>query len=553
VKIVLNLERKWRILLALALGTIMVPINASIVNISLPTITVFFSTSIAVSGWVITAYLINLLGFVLFFGRLGDFYGHERIYMIGLLSFVATSFLCSLSTSIELLIIFRALQGIAAALMISVSMGIVKDAFPLRQTGKALGIYAVAIAAGLAIGPMLGGILQSLFSWQTIFLVNVPIGIASFLLCYKILERGETKKVKWDIPGAVLQYICLFSTVYLLYSIQDLNIDFMSLIAAIIAILTFIMFLWNEKRAENPLLDIDIFKNRSFSAFNLSLFFNYISMYMILFIMPFYLQKVLKFDPALTGVVLTINPVIMMILAPVSGTLSDKFGSRLLAIIGALISAAAFYSMIYLTIFSGVFDVLWRLALLGLGAAMFQAPNNRAIMNIIPDSSKGVASSIIVTMRNLGMVFGVCIAGILLSLTINPVLLEQNVLYNLNAYNFTTGMHLVVILGAILSILIFILSPVGIYRKKIVETKEIIQESEIIPTPHDVIEGSKEIIDESGLLKYSKELIKESEIVKYSKGIIESSDSLKHQKEVLKEHYEEIGLLNSEKENEEQN
>jgi MFS family permease len=327
----------------------------------------------------------------------------------------------------------------------------------------------------------------------------------------------------------------------------------MSLIAAIIAILTFIMFLWNEKRAENPLLDIDIFKNRSFSAFNLSLFFNYISMYMILFIMPFYLQKVLKFDPALTGVVLTINPVIMMILAPVSGTLSDKFGSRLLAIIGALISAAAFYSMIYLTIFSGVFDVLWRLALLGLGAAMIQAPNNRAIMNIIPDSSKGVASSIIVTMRNLGMVFGVCIAGILLSLTINPVLLEQNVLYNLNAYNFTTGMHLVVLLGAILSILIFILSPVGIYRKKIVETKEIIQESEIIPTPHDVIEGSKEIIDESGLLKYSKELIKESEIIKYSKEIIESSDSLKHQKEVLKEHYEEIGLLNSEKENEEQN
>ncbi|HML06250.1 MAG TPA: MFS transporter, partial [Methanobacterium sp.] len=148
------MERKWRILLALAIGTIMVPINASIVNVSLPTITVFFSTSIAVSGWVITAYLINLLGFVLLFGRLGDFYGHERIYMIGLVSFVATSFLCSLSNSIEILIMFRAMQGIAAALMISVSMGIVKGAFPPTQTGKALGIYAVAIAAGLAIGPM---------------------------------------------------------------------------------------------------------------------------------------------------------------------------------------------------------------------------------------------------------------------------------------------------------------------------------------------------------------------------------------------------------------
>lgn len=527
----------------------MVPINASIVNVSLPTITILFSTSIAVSEWVITAYLINLLGFVLLFGRLGDFYGHERIYMIGLLSFVATSLLCSISTSIELLILFRALQGIAAALMISVSMGIVKDAFPLRQTGKALGIYAVSIAAGLAIGPMMGGILQSLFSWQTIFLINVPIGIISFLLCYKILERGEPKKVKFDIIGAVLQYICIFSTVYLLISIQNLKIDIITLITAFIALSTLILFIWNEKNTENPLLDIKMFKNRSFSAFNLSLFFNYISMYMILFIMPFYLQKVLKLDPALTGAVLTINPVTMMLLAPLSGILSDRFGSRLLAIIGALISATAFYSMTYLTIFSNTFDVLWRLALLGVGAAIFQAPNNRAIMHIIHDKKKGIASGIIVTMRNLGMVFGVCIAGILLYSTISPALLEQDILYNLAAYNFTSGMHLVVLLGAVLSIFIFILSPVGIYRKKIAETREIIQESEIVPTPKYIIKESKVIIDESELLKYSKELIKESQIVKYSKEIINASESLHKHKEVLKEHYEEIGLLNSEKYN----
>jgi EmrB/QacA subfamily drug resistance transporter len=471
-----NLERKWRILLALALGTIMVPINASIINVSLPTITVFFSTNIAVSQWVITAYLINLLGFVLLFGRLGDFYGHERIYMIGLLSFVTTSLLCSLSISIEILIFFRALQGIAAALMISVSMGIVKDAFPSRQTGKALGIYAVAIAAGLSIGPLLGGILQSLFIWQTIFLVNIPIGIASFLLCYKILDKSEPKKVKWDILGAILQYICLLSTVYLLYSLQDLKIDPLTLITAIVVALTLISFIWNEKHTETPLLDIQMFKNKSFSAFNLSLFLNYMCIYMILFIMPFYLQKVLKFDPALTGAVLTISPVIMMILAPISGILSDKFGSRFLAIMGALISAGAFYSMTYLSIFSSVSDVIWRLALLGLGASIFQAPNNRAIMDVIPNENKGQASSIIVTMRNLGMVFGVSIAGILLYSTINPELLEKNLLYNLEAYDFTIGLHLIVLLGAVLSILIFILSPVGIYRKKIGETKEIIEE-----------------------------------------------------------------------------
>lgn len=529
------LERKWRILFALAIGTIMVPINASIVNVSLPTITAFFSTSIASSEWVITAYLINLLGFVLLFGRLGDFYGHERIYMVGLISFLFTSILCSLSPSITFLIIFRGLQGIAAALMISVSLGIVKSAFPSSQTGKALGIYAVAISAGLAIGPAIGGLLQTFFGWQTIFLVNLPMGITSFLLCYKVLKRDETKPVKLDVLGAVLQYFCLFSVVYLLNDIQTSRFDTVTILMAITAVTTSILFIWNEKRADYPLLNLEIFKNKTFSAFNLSLYFNYICMYMILFIMPFYLQKVLLSSPALTGAVLTVNPVVMMALAPISGILADKVGSRPLAVIGASISALAFFSMTSLTMFSNVFDVVWRLALLGVGAAIFQAPNNRAIMTVIPDKNKGVASSIIVTMRNLGMVFGVSIAGILLYTTISPDLLQQNQLYDLAAYNFTSGMHLIMMLGAFLSIFILILSPVGIYRRKITETKEMIQESDIIHAPQEIIEESSEIIHDLELVKHSKELIEDSELLRYSKEIIEDPAILKRPTNALKE------------------
>ena len=532
----MNLEKKWKILLAIAMGTIMVPINASIVNVSLPAITSFFSSSITSSEWVITAYLINLLGFVLLFGRLGDIYGHERIYMAGLIGFVATSLLCSISPLITLLILFRGLQGIAAALMISVSMGIVKDAFPVGQTGKALGIYAVAIAAGLAIGPLIGGFLQTFSGWQAIFLVNVPMGIISFLLCSKVLENKGPKPAKLDISGAILQYICIFSVVYSLNSIQTLRIDLITIFTVLTALITLILFIYVEKRVEDPLLDIRIFKNRTFSAFNLSLFFNYISMYMILFIMPFYLQKVLKLDSALTGAVLTISPVTMMILAPVSGIFSDKIGSRPLAIIGALISTVAMYSMTYLTIFSNAFDVLWKLALLGIGAAIFQAPNNRLIMNIIPD--KGLASSVIVTIRNMGMVFGVCIAGLLLSTTIDPVLLEQNQLYNLNAYNFTQGMYLIMFLGAFLSILILILSPVGTYRKKITETKDRIQDSEMVPSPNGIIMESKEIIEKSKLLKYFQNIINYSGFLKYLKGIIDASEKLQKPKETIKQHYE---------------
>ena len=529
------LEKKWRILFAIAIGTIMVPINASIVNVSLPAITAFFSTNIAISEWVITAYLINLLGFVLLFGRLGDFYGHERIYMMGLVSFLVTSFLCSLAPSITFLIILRGLQGIAAALMLSVSMGIVKSAFPPSQTGKALGIYAVAISAGLAIGPAIGGLLQTLLGWQTIFLVNIPMGITSFLLCYKILKREETIPAKLDVFGAVLQYLCLFSVVYLLNDIQTSKLDIITILMAGMAVITLILFIWNERRVEDPLLDISIFKNKTFSAFNLSLYFNYICMYMILFIMPFYLQKVLLCNAALTGAVLTVNPVVMMLLAPVSGTLADKTGSRPLAIVGALITALAFYSMTSLTMFSNIYDVVWRLALLGIGAAIFQAPNNRAIMNVIPDKKKGLASSIIVTMRNLGMVFGVSIAGILLYTTINPELLQQDNLFNIAAYNFTSGMHLIMMLGAFLSIIILILSPVGIYRRKITETKEMIQESDILPAPQEIIKESGEILKDMELIKYSKELIKDSELLRYSKDIIEDPNVLKRHKDILKE------------------
>jgi len=237
-----------------------------------------------------------------------------------------------------------------------------------------------------------------------------------------------------------------------------------------------------------------------------------------------------------------VNPVVMMILAPVSGTLADRVGSRPLAIMGALISALAFYSMTSLTMFSNVLDVVWRLALLGVGAAIFQAPNNRAIMTVIPDKKKGLASSIIVTMRNLGMVFGVSIAGILLYTTISPDVLQQNQLYDLAAYNFTSGMHLIMMLGAFLSIIILILSPVGIYRKKITETKEIIQESDIIPAPQDIIEESSEIINELELVKHSKELLEDSELLRYSKQIIEDPAILKRPKDILKEKMEELNL-----------
>ena len=466
-KIGFTLQKKWQILVALAMGTSVVPINAGIVNVSLPAITEFFQVSVATSEWVLTAYLIFMLSLVLFFGRVGDSKGHERLYLVGLACFIISSILCSLSPSIYFLIIFRALQGVAAAMMISVSLGIVKKSFPTEELGRALGIYAVAIAAGLALGPAIGGLIDYMGGWRTIFLINIPLCTLSLVLCYFILDRDTGETVKWDFSGTILQFSCLFSVVYGLNYIQRSKIDILTVIIGLFALSTFCLFIWNERKVENPLLNLSLFRKIKFSAFNIALFLNYLCMYMVFFIMPFYLQKVLHLGSNVTGLILTAAPIIMMVLAPLSGSFSDKFGSRYLAFTGSILSGLALFSMTQLTIFSNFWDVLWRFGLLGVGAAFFQSPNNRAIMANASDEMSGMVSSIIVTMRNLGMVFAVSFAGLLLYTTISPSTLQAPVLYNLAAYDFTTGMHRVVIFGGIISIIMALLSLAGLKKEKL--------------------------------------------------------------------------------------
>ena len=460
-------SNKWKILMAVSIGAIMVPMNASIINVSLPTIANFFNASIITAQWVLTAYLITLLGMVLFFSRLGDFVGHERIYLAGLVGFIISSILCSMSPSILHLEIFRAAQGFSAAMMLSVSMGIVKRAFPKHQLGKAMGMYSVAVAVGLALGPAIGGIIGELLGWRFIFLVNVPIGLVSFIICYKVLVSGTRRAVKWDLPGTALQFSCLFSLVYLLNYIQK-GFDTTALLIAVFSFTTMVLFIWNELKAKSPMLNLKIFKNRTFSAFDLSLHFNYICMYMLLFVMPFYLQKVLHLGANITGLVLTASPLIMMVLAPVSGAISDKFGSRRPALLGSIISAAALVSMTQLQTTSTALDVFLRLALLGVGTALFQAPTNRALMASTPPKESGVVSGIIVTTRNLGMVFAVCIGGLILNTAISPDVLQQGQLFSTAAHSMTTGMHRVVLFGAVLSVSMALLAFVGLLRKSIV-------------------------------------------------------------------------------------
>ncbi|BDZ71399.1 hypothetical protein GCM10025861_19160 [Methanobacterium petrolearium] len=301
--------------------------------------------------------------------------------------------------------------------------------------------------------------------WRGIFLVNLPVGILDFVFCFQVLKRSQRQIVKWDLPGTVLQFVCLFLVVYTLNLVE--NGDFtQAVITGVLAITTLLGFVYQELRCQNPVLKLDLFQNHTFTAFTLSLHFNYICMYMMFFAVPFYLQKVLYLDSGTTGLVLTASPIIMMAVSPLSGMVADRFGSRTPAFLGSMVSALALLSMTQLTVNSSAWDVFFSLAMLGLGAALFQSPTNRTLMSQLPLEKAGEASGIIATTRNLGMVFAVCYAGLLIHLAIAPDMMHSAHLAGQAAVDLTSGLHLVVLLGAILSVSMAFLSLVGLKNKR---------------------------------------------------------------------------------------
>lgn len=443
----------------------MVPLNASIINVSIPTIAEYFAVNVATAEWVLTSYLIMFIGLVLFFARFGDFYGHERIFIVGLFGFIVSSTLCSLSPSITILIIFRGLQGVTASMILSVSMVIIEKSFPLQYLGKAFGIYAVVTSTGLALGPVVGGIMNSFFGWRSIFLVNIPIGVLALAISHYTLKSRATQEVKWDIPGTVLQFVYLFLIIYSL-NLVERSEYITAVITGLMAVTGFIIFIKTESKSKNPMIKLNLFKNRVFSAFNICLHFNYICMYMMLFIMPFYLEKVLHLGTSMTGMVLIASPVVMILIGPVGGSLSDRLGSRIPIFLGSVTCVVALLLLAQLTVSSTVFDVFWRLALLGLGAALFQPSANYSLMSIFPSKNAGMASGIIATVRDMGMVFAVCYGGIILNSAISPEVMLQSQLFGSAAMDLTTGVQRAMIFGAILSTLMAILSFTGVKNKK---------------------------------------------------------------------------------------
>ena len=410
----LNSSHKWGVLVAVGIGTFMTALDTSVVNTVLPVIGQNFNKSIDTIEWVVTIYLLVLSGLLLSFGRLGDMRGHKKIYLSGFVIFMAGSFFSGAAPSVVILIVSRAMQALGAAMIAANSPAILTKSFPVNQRGQALGLQATMTYLGLTAGPSLGGWLASLLGWRVVFYINLPVGVAAIWLSMRYIA-SDTKNERaehFDYAGAITFLLGLGMLLLGLNQGEAWGWTSFPILALLLgAIILLAAFIYIEKHTAYPMLDLSLFSQLSFSLTTATAVINYIGVYTSIFLMPFYLISGRGFSPAQAGLILIAQPVIMAIIAPISGTLSDKIGTRIPAIIGMAILSGGLYALSRLTAVSNILAMMGALAIVGLGTGAFISPNNSALMGSAPKSRQGIAAGILATARNFGMVLGVGIAG----------------------------------------------------------------------------------------------------------------------------------------------
>ncbi|EKO1913181.1 MFS transporter [Clostridium botulinum] len=409
-------KNNWIILAIVVMSPFMACLDSSIVNVALPVMAKELSTSMAGIQQVVTSYLIVISAAILIFGRLGDIKGKTSVFKYGFIIFVLGSFLCGISTTLNFLIFSRIVQAIGAAMTMSTSQGIITHTFPPNERGRALGISGTSVALGTLLGPPLGGLIISVVSWEYIFLINVPVGLVAFIAAMKYLPKDKVKSDQsLDIKGAILFIISIVALFSAMLKGQQKGYNHINIIVPfIISLICFIVFIILELKIENPMLDLSIFKNRVFSVNIFSAFVMFIGISCINIIQPFYLQDVLKLSPGKTGLIMMAYPIVLSIVAPISGYLSDKMGSKKLTLAGIVVASIGLLCMVFLNEQSTFLMITLLLSVVALGNGLFQSPNNSLVMSSVEKTKLGIAGGVNALIRNLGFIFGVSISTTIL-------------------------------------------------------------------------------------------------------------------------------------------
>jgi EmrB/QacA subfamily drug resistance transporter len=464
---------KWKALITVALGTALGTMDMSVTNLSLPILTRIFNVPLTTVIWVALAYGLITTSLALVLGRAGDLIGRKKIYTGGILIFSLGLILCALAQSIGQLIAFRFFQAVGSSMMVATSAAIVTEVFPPNERGMGLGLLGVSVSAGFITGPILGGFLLSWFGWRSIFYARAPIALLIFIMAWIILrpEQPKKEKVKFDLLGTFLSASSLSGFVFAFSQINRLGpVSPLFLLLIGLSLAGFFLFIWEERRTEAPIVDLTLFKNPVFSRATLALLLTFISYPCTAMLIPFYLMQGLNLEPDQAGGIMAVGSLATIIVGPISGWLSDRFGQAVFAILGAATTLAGFILMRGFGIQTSLISIMLVMFVFGSGIGLFQSPNNSSLMGSVERNRLGTASALMATLRQVGFSLGTAVTGALYSIR-RP--LHQDSLSRLNPNNesisnqaVTLAFHDILLVAIFLMSVVLLLSIVSETKKK---------------------------------------------------------------------------------------
>jgi len=404
-------------LLVFTLSAFLTPFMGSSVSIALPAMGTDFTIDAVLLSWVLTAYLLAAAMFLVPFGRLADIYGRKRIYTIGISVYTVFSFLCGISNSVTILIIFRVLQGVGSAMIFGTGVAILTSVFPPNERGRVLGINVAAVYAGLSAGPFIGGLLTEHLGWRSVFFSNVPAGflIIVFVLWKLRGEWAEAKGDKFDLAGSIIYSASLVPIMYGFSLLPKLP-GFWLLALGTVGIIVFVRW---ELRVASPVFDMKLFrKNTVFTFSNIAALLNYAATHAVTFLLSLYLQYVKGFGAEAAGIILVSRPIVMAMTSPIAGRISDRIEPRVVSSVGMALVVVGLVMLVFVNQTTTVGFMIVSLIVLGLGFGLFSSPNMNAIMGSVERRFYGVASGTAGTMRLLGQMFSMGIATLIFAIYI---------------------------------------------------------------------------------------------------------------------------------------
>ncbi len=448
-----------KVLLSTSLGAFLTPFTSSVISFSVPEIGHSLGASFTLMVWVPLAYLIPLPSLMILLGKLSDIYGRSRFYLLGLVVFAAGSLLAAVSFSIFFLIFSSLVMGVGGSLLSVNSTAIVSSVYPAEHRGGALGINAMSVYLGLTSGPILSGALIEFLGWQSLFYLVALCAIATMIPVYAFLRKVDlpTRLVPIDLAGFAIFLLSVLAIVLYL-SFSEVSGWLATAYLLALGLLALLLFVLYERRKREPILDLSLFtRNRTFAAGNFTAFLNYVSTFAIVFVFSIYFSAIAGLSPSRSGLILTAEPVFMVIFSPISGRMADRLGSRILASLGMMIISAAFF-FVYACI--GKLtpeELVWPLAVIGIGFGLFSAPNTNSVMGSVAKEQSGTASGTLGTMRFVGQLMSLALMSALLAASMPGSMLLQlfsgmgGSLPSADVASFMAGLRVVMLLSGLLS------------------------------------------------------------------------------------------------------